>query len=113
MEQILELVKEYIDTKEKPKWVAGEDWVQYSGPTFDSNEYVNAIKSLLEGWFILGKKGREFEQKFAKYLGKADGVLVNSGSSANLLMASLLKTKRGGSLPEGSKFITPVVCPLL
>ena len=110
MEEILELVKEYIDTKEKPKWVAGEDWVQYSGPTFDSNEYVNAIKSLLEGWFILGKKGREFEQKFAKYLGKADGVLVNSGSSANLLMASLLKTKRGGSLPEGSKFITPVVC---
>jgi CDP-6-deoxy-D-xylo-4-hexulose-3-dehydrase len=110
MDEILNLIKEYIDTKEKPKWVAGEDWVQYSGPTFDSNEYVSAVKSLLEGWFILGKKGREFENKFAKYLGKVDGVLVNSGSSANLLMASLLKTKRGGSFPEGSKFITPVVC---
>jgi CDP-6-deoxy-D-xylo-4-hexulose-3-dehydrase len=110
MEQILELVKDFIDNKSKPEWVAGRDWIQYSGPTFDSNEYVNAVQSLLEGWFILGKKGREFEYKFSKHLGKNDGILVNSGSSANLLMVSLLKTKRGGSLPKGSKFITPVVC---
>ena len=59
---------------------------------------------------ILGEKGRQFEQKFAPLLGKRDGILVNSGSSANLLMVSLLKTKRWGKLPKGSKFITPVVC---
>ena len=70
MEQILELVKDFIDNKSKPEWVGGRDWIQYSGPTFDSNEYVNAVQSLLEGWFILGKKGREFEYKFQSILAK-------------------------------------------
>lgn len=110
MEDILKSVREYINNKPKKEWVAGEDWIQYSGPFFDAEEYVNGIQSLLEGWFILGKKGREFETKFSKFLGKKDGILVNSGSSANLLMVSLLKTKRGGELQPGSKFITPVVC---
>lgn len=110
-QQILDLVAEYIKEKKVNKtWQPGKDWVQYSGPWFDENEYVNGISSLLNEWFILGEKGREFELKFAPFLGKKDGIVVNSGSSANLLMVSLLKTKRWGKLPEGSKFITPVVC---
>jgi CDP-6-deoxy-D-xylo-4-hexulose-3-dehydrase len=108
---ILDLVSEYIKEKKANKtWEAGKDWVQYSGPYFNDQEYVNGINSLLSEWLILGEKGREFELKFAPLLGKKDGVVVNSGSSANLLMVSLLKTKRWGKLPEGSKFITPVVC---
>lgn len=110
-QQILDLVAEYIKEKKANKtWQPGKDWVQYSGPWFDENEYVNGISSLLNEWFILGEKGREFELKFAPFLGKKDGIVVNSGSSANLLMVSLLKTKRWGKLSEGSKFITPVVC---
>jgi len=110
-EEILNLITSYIEEKNQNKtWKPGEDWIQYSGPYFDSKEYTAAIESLLEGWFILGEKGRQFEQKFAPLLGKRDGILVNSGSSANLLMVSLLKTKRWGKLPKGSKFITPVVC---
>jgi len=108
---ILRLVKSYIKSKKQNKtWKPGKDWVQYSGPYFDQNEFVSGVDTLLDEWFILGAKGREFERKFAPLLGKIDGVLVNSGSSANLLMSAVLKTKRGGNLPEGSKFITPVVC---
>jgi len=108
---ILDLVSEYIKEKKANKtWEAGKDWVQYSGPYFNEQEYINGISSLLNEWLILGEKGREFELKFAPLLGKKDGIVVNSGSSANLLMVSLLKTKRWGKLPEGSKFITPVVC---
>jgi CDP-4-dehydro-6-deoxyglucose reductase, E1 len=110
-EEILNLITSYIEEKNQNKtWKPGEDWIQYSGPYFDSKEYTAAVESLLGGWFILGEKGRQFEQKFAPLLGKRDGILVNSGSSANLLMVSLLKTKRWGKLPKGSKFITPVVC---
>lgn len=110
-QQILELVAEYIkEKKSNISWTPGKNWVQYSGPCFDEKEYINGIESLLSEWFILGEKGREFELKFAPFLGKRDGIVVNSGSSANLLMVSLLKTKRWGKLPEGSKFITPVVC---
>jgi len=109
--EILNLVEQYINTKNSQKsWTPGEDWVQYSGPYFNAEEYVAAVDTLLNGWFILGEKGREFENKFSKMLGKQDGVFVNSGSSANLLMVSMLRTRRGGNLPVGSKFITPVVC---
>ena len=108
---ILDAVAEYIKEKKASKtWVAGKDWVQYSGPWFNEDEYINAVSSLLNEWLILGERGREFELKFAPLLGKKDGIVVNSGSSANLLMVSLLKTKRFGKVPEGSKFITPVVC---
>jgi CDP-6-deoxy-D-xylo-4-hexulose-3-dehydrase len=110
-QQILNLVSEFILEKNQNRsWTPGQDWIQYSGPFFDDKEYVAAINSLLGGWFILGEKGREFEKKFAPHLGKSDGIVVNSGSSANLLMVSLLRTKRGGDLPKGSKFITPIVC---
>ena len=110
-EAILQSVRDFVKEKQETKvWREGVDWVQYSGPWFDGDEYAAGIEALLDGWFILGEKGREFEKKFAPHLGKSDGVIVNSGSSANLLMVSLLKTKRGGNLPVGSKFITPVVC---
>ena len=42
--------------------------------------------------------------------GKKAGVLTNSGSSANLLAVAALKSRKWFHLPEGSKFITPVVC---
>ena len=110
-QQILDLISEFIkEKKNNNKWEAGKDWVQYSGPYYDDKEFVAGVDSLLKEWFILGEKGREFELKFAPLLGKKDGIVVNSGSSANLLMVSLLTTKRGGNLPKGSKFITPVVC---
>ena len=108
---ILDAVADYIKEKRATKsWTPGKDWIQYSGPWFNEDEFTAGVSTLLDEWFILGAKGREFEQKFAPLLGKRDGIVVNSGSSANLLMVTLLKTKRGGSLPEGSKFITPVVC---
>jgi CDP-6-deoxy-D-xylo-4-hexulose-3-dehydrase len=110
-QSILNSISEYIKLKKSNiKWEPGKDWIQYSGPYYDDKELINCVDVLLDEWLILGEKGREFELKFAPLLGKKDGVLVNSGSSANLLMVSLLTTKRGGKLPVGSKFITPVVC---
>jgi CDP-6-deoxy-D-xylo-4-hexulose-3-dehydrase len=109
---ILSLVKSYIHTKRNHNktWTPGEDWIKYSGPYFDHNEYVAAIDTLLDEWLILGNKTREFEQTFAQYLGKQDGVFTNSGSSANLLMLSACKSKRLYNLPAGSQFITSIVC---
>jgi CDP-6-deoxy-D-xylo-4-hexulose-3-dehydrase len=109
-EKILKLVKEYVDDKANVKWNKDKDWVAYSGPTYDSEEYISAIESLLSGWLIFGKNGRDFELKFADYLGQKHGVLTNSGSSANLLMMAVAKAKNGFNLPPGSKIITPSVC---
>jgi len=109
-EQILELVAQYIHDKKDKEWKEGEDWVSYSGPILDANEYMAAIEVMLDGWMIFGKNGRNFELQFPEYLGTKHGVLTNSGSSANLLMVAALKSKNLYNLPEGSKIITPVVC---
>lgn len=109
---ILALTSSYIKQKHKAKakWTAGKDWINYSGSCFSEDEYVTAIDSLLDEWLILGNKARDFEKTFAKKLGREDGILTNSGSSANLLMVAACKSKRLFNLPEGAKFITSVVC---
>ena len=109
MEEILKLVEQYIKEKESKKtWTPGEDWVQYSGPYFSHDEYVRAVKTLLNGWLVLGAEANKFETKFPPLLGKTHGLFVNSGSSANLLMLLTLTSKRGKSLPKGTKVITPI-----
>ena len=111
LEQILNLVEEYVNERDEEKtWNPGEDWISYSGPHFNKDEYVEAIKVLLNGWLIFGENSREFEKIFPQHLGKRHGSLTNSGSSANLLADTSLKSKNTFNLPEGSKFITPVVC---
>ena len=109
MEQILKLVEEYIHTKNaSKKWVAGQDWVQYAGPFFGTEEYTESIKTLLEGWLVLGKSGIRFEQQFPPLVNKEYGVLTNSGSSSNLLMMSALTSRRLYNLPKGTRVITPI-----
>ena len=112
LNEILGLVEKYIEEKSALEtWEPGEDWISYSGPTFDSEEYIAAIKQFLSGWMIFGKQGRNFELEFPNHLGKKHGALTNSGSSANLLMVSAAKSRRfKKKLVDGDKIITPVVC---
>ena len=86
------------------------DWISYSGPYYNQNEYYAAIKTLLDGWLVFGPKCREFEKKFSEKMGKKFGVFVNSGSSANLLMMAAAKSENGLAFPVGAKIITPAVC---
>ncbi len=107
--EILSLVEQYINDKHSKKcWKAGEDWVQYAGPYFDSSEYMAAVKTLLGEWLVLGAEAIKFERKFPKKLGKSYGLLANSGSSANLLMMLAMTSKRYANLPKGTKVITPI-----
>lgn len=109
LNQILNLVKEYIDEKQANKtWVPGEDFVNYAGPYFNSDEYVSAAESLLDGWLVMGDKSIKFERKFPRYYGKEFGVLTNSGSSANLLMMASLTSKRGHNFGKGTKVLMPI-----
>ena len=107
IDQILSLVREVIDSR-KPSWTAGEDWVYYAGPYFNSEEYVKTVSTLLDGWLVLGAKGTEFEKKFSSIYEKEYGILTNSGSSANLLMMASMTSKRLYNLPKGTKVITPI-----
>lgn len=114
LEEILSLVGEYANQNLlKKDWKPG-DWINYSGPNFSSDEFVQAVNAILGGWLVFGKQARTFEQTFPQHLGKNFGMLTNSGSSANLIMTQALTSKKSFMkkfhLPKGSKIITPVVC---
>ena len=109
MQEILDMVEKFIVEKNSSKtWKPGVDWVQYAGPYFGTEEYVESVKSLLNGWLVLGEYGIKFEQKFPKLMNKKYGILTNSGSSSNLIMMSCLTSKRLYNLPKGTKVITPI-----
>jgi CDP-4-dehydro-6-deoxyglucose reductase, E1 len=59
--------------------------IQYSGPLLDEEEVQAVAEVIRSGWIGHGPKCREFEQRFAKLVGKKYCILTNSGSSANLL----------------------------
>jgi len=71
---------------------ANNNKVLYSGPFFDDDEIIEAIDSLLFGkWFTTGEKVAKFEQEFSNYVNVKHSLMVNSGSSANLVMLAALK----------------------
>ena len=108
-QEILSLVEKYIQEKNANKtWTAGEDFVNYAGPLYDEAEITAAVGKLLDGWLVMGNDCARFETKFPRYFDKPSGVLTNSGSSANLLMMSALKSKRGHNLPQGTKVLMPI-----
>lgn len=67
------------------EFIPDKSRVAYAGRVFDEKEIYNLVDSSLEFWLTYGRYSREFEQKFAEYLGIRYSLLVNSGSSANLL----------------------------
>jgi CDP-6-deoxy-D-xylo-4-hexulose-3-dehydrase len=76
----------------KTSFQAGVDSVYYSGPYWDHREIEAAIRSLLDGkWLTSGENVMKFEKSFSKRFGFSESVMVNSGSSANLVMLAALK----------------------
>jgi CDP-6-deoxy-D-xylo-4-hexulose-3-dehydrase len=82
--------------------------VPYSGRVFDHLEIQNAIEASLDFWLTPGPWNEELERKLSSFLGVRQTVLTNSGSSANLLAISALRSPLLGprAIPAGSEVIT-------
>jgi CDP-6-deoxy-D-xylo-4-hexulose-3-dehydrase len=59
--------------------------------------------------FTMGAKVAEFERAFAEFHGMAHGIMVNSGSSANLLAVAALFFTRENPLKRGDEVIVPAI----
>ena len=79
--------------------------------TWDQAEYDALQRVITSGMFTMGPNVFEFEKQFANYLGVKHCVMVNSGSSANLLMvAALFYSKNPDfALKAGDEVIVPAV----
>lgn len=111
--QILELVKEYYKENfgNKKAFTPG-DRVTYAARVFDEKELTNLVDSSLDFWLTSGRYCEQFERKMADYLGlKSPVLLVNSGSSANLLAFMTLTASELGerAIKRGDEVIT-VAC---
>ena len=104
--KVKEAVKAYY------KEVFGEkrtfDYIPPSGKLLGEEELMNMIDASLDMWLTAGRFNKEFEQKFAKYLGVKYALSTNSGSSANLLAFSALTSHKLGSkrLKKGDEVIS-------
>ena len=67
----------------------------------------NVIKSNI--YTYKGKYVKEFEKKFAKFFGCKFSVMVNSGSSANLISIASLFFKKNNPLKKGDEVIVPAL----
>ncbi len=103
--QILDLVRDYYHARHAGR--PGNGTVPYAGRVFDENEMVAAVDAVLDFWLTLGPQGDAFERELAAYVGAAHALLVNSGSSANLVaFATLTSPQLERPLQPGDEVIT-------
>ena len=89
------LVKEYFFKKEsEEEFIPGQTPIPLNVPTYGAEEIIEVLDSLLSTQVTMGKKVRKFERLFSHYLGVKDGLMVNSGSTANLVALSVLSSKK-------------------
>jgi len=106
--QILDLVRDYYHARHGAKpFLPGQSKVPYAGRVFDDQEMVAAVDAVLDFWLTLGRYGETFERELAAYVGARHAVVVNSGSSANLVaFATLTSAQLDRPLRPGDEVLT-------
>jgi CDP-6-deoxy-D-xylo-4-hexulose-3-dehydrase len=104
--EILRLTREYSSMMHKANrpgddplhspFIPGQT-IPYAGRVFTEDEVEAAVGSTLDFWLTLGPEGEAMEKELAEFMGVKHCLLVNSGSSANLIALSALTTHK---LPE-------------
>ncbi len=108
-DQILSLTRDYArqahaayrpaaDPARTP-WLHGSP-IPYAGRVFTEDEVEAAVSATLDFWLTLGSEGAAMEKELAAFLGVRHSLLVNSGSSANLVAISALTSAK---LPEARR----------
>lgn len=106
------LVKDYYNLVHAPQqsqeFIPGKSRVSYAGRVFNELEMMSLTDATLDFWLTSGRFCDEFETKFAQKVGVKYALLVNSGSSANLIAFSALTSHLLGErrIKKGDEVIT-------
>lgn len=101
--EILRLTREYSALAHRANrpgseaataFIPGQTTVPYAGRVFTEDEVEAAVSSTLDFWLTLGPEGAAFEKELAGLLGVRHSLLVNSGSSANLVAFAALTSHK-------------------
>jgi CDP-4-dehydro-6-deoxyglucose reductase, E1 len=108
-DEILALVAEYATAAHAPRpFDPARPHVPASGRVFGPEEVVELVRTSLDFWLTAGPEARVFERDLARRTGQRHALLVNSGSSANLLALTALTSPTLGErrLRPGDEVIT-------
>ena len=105
---VLNSLREIAKSKINQKIVAGVNYIPVTGKVLDEDDILMGVDAALDGWLTAGRFANKFELDFAKYFGAHKALLVNSGSSANLVAFYTLTSPKLGdrSIKVGDEVIT-------
>ena len=88
--------------------VPGQDYIPVTGKVLDVDDLMYGVDATIDGWLTTGRFGPKFEQKLAKYMGCKSSLVVNSGSSANMVAFYALTSPKLGerAIKPGDEVIT-------
>ena len=95
--EILRLTRQYHAAAFAPEPFGPGGNVPVAGRVFDADDVTALVDSSLDFWLTAGRFATEFEREFAKAFGVRYSLLVNSGSSANLVALSCLTSPKLGT----------------
>ena len=79
--------------------------------SFSNEDIIKGIQILLSGKITMSSLTKKFEYEFAKYIGAKYALMVNSGSSANLLSTfALINPLKKNRLKKGDECLIPSLC---
>lgn len=107
----IELINQLTDIANKntsQNIIPGESYIPVTGKIISAEDILMGVDSALDGWLTAGRFAKRFEEDFASYFGAHRALLVNSGSSANLIaFYSLTSPKLGErAIKPGDEVIT-------
>jgi len=106
--QLLRILADEWKARHDSAFVPGKTKVQYSGGILDQTEVMAVTDAMLDGWLGMGRRAAKFEKRFAGIVGSKNSLLVNSGSSANLLaMSVLVSNDFRRKMRPGDEVVTP------
>ncbi|BAE49597.1 DegT/DnrJ/EryC1/StrS family aminotransferase [Paramagnetospirillum magneticum] len=82
---------------------------ELASPTWGEEENAAAEQVIRSGFYTMGAQVKAFEAEFAAYMGMRHGIMVNSGSSANLVAVASLFFKADRPLQRGDEVIVPAI----
>ncbi len=88
--------------------IPGVDYIPVTGKVIEEEDLLTCMDSVADGWLTAGRYANEFEKTFSRYFGSPKALLVNSGSSANLVAFYTLTSPKLGSraINPGDEVIT-------
>ena len=88
--------------------IPGESYIPVSGKVIDEEDILWGIESMMDAWLTAGRFSLKLERELARYFGRRFSLLVNSGSSANLLAFYALTSPKlfDRAIKPGDEIIT-------